>query len=203
MSNCKFPKLPILKNLKGQIDLYDIDLLWKQLRSGDKAGLAGLYRHYSKMLFIHGLTINSNREFIQDCVQEVYIDLWKYHQSLPAVENIKLYFFKSLRNKIYKEHKKEFKWTIEESIESLESVEACYSSESNESFLINFQREDLLQRKLAYKLKELPIRQKEVIQYLFFENFSYEETSKLMGINLRSVYTLAWKAISSLKKSMS
>jgi RNA polymerase sigma factor (sigma-70 family) len=69
-----------------------------------------------------------------------------------------------------------------------------------ESVLIGVQREKALQVKLASALEKLPMRQKEVVQYLFFENFSYEEVSKMMGINLRSVYTLAWKAVSSLKK---
>jgi len=44
------------------------------------------------------------------------------------------------------------------------------------------------------------VRQKQVIHLLFFEQIAYEEVSKLMGINLRSVYTLAWKAIANLKK---
>jgi DNA-directed RNA polymerase specialized sigma24 family protein len=51
-------------------------------------------------------------------------------------------------------------------------------------------------------MDKLPIRQKDVITCLFFEKFTYEDTSKVMELNLRSVYTLAWKAISSLKKSL-
>jgi len=51
-------------------------------------------------------------------------------------------------------------------------------------------------------MDKLPIRQKEVITCLFFEKFSYKETLKAMWLNFRSVYTLAWKAISSLKKSL-
>lgn len=55
---------------------------------------------------------------------------------------------------------------------------------------------------LMAALEKLPMRQKEVIAYLFFENHSYEDTSKIMGINVQSVYTLAWKAISNLKKKL-
>jgi DNA-directed RNA polymerase specialized sigma24 family protein len=55
---------------------------------------------------------------------------------------------------------------------------------------------------LMAALEKLPMRQKEVIQLLFFESHSYEDTSNIMGINIQSVYTLAWKAISNLKKTI-
>ena len=72
--------------------------------------------------------------------------------------------------------------------------------ESIESELIDIQREKGLQIKLANALDKIPLRQKQAIHLLFFEQLSYEEVSKLMGINLRSVYTIAWKAIANLKK---
>ncbi|MEX2565058.1 MAG: sigma factor-like helix-turn-helix DNA-binding protein, partial [Cyclobacteriaceae bacterium] len=40
----------------------------------------------------------------------------------------------------------------------------------------------------------------EVIHLLYYENCSYEDISKIMGINVQSVYTLAWKAIANLKR---
>src|SRR5690606_12479043 len=94
-------------------------------------------------------------------------------------------------------NQKEKKWN---KVAVGQHLESCFVAESEESKIIGIQREALVQKKLAMALGELPFRQKEVIQYLFFENFSYEETSILMGINLRSVYTLAWKAIANLKK---
>ncbi len=159
--------------------------------------MEGLYRHFSRQLFQYGLSIDPDQDFVKDCIQDVFIDLWKYHKNLQKADNIKVYLFKSLSHKIFRESKKENKWKKEE---IKENQEACFFTESIESELIDIQRDENLRKKLAIALGNLPHRQKEVIQYLFFENFSYEEVSKIMGINLRSVYTLAWKAISSLKK---
>ncbi len=167
------------------------------LKEGDRNGLEGLYRHFSRQLFQYGLSIDPDQDFVKDCIQDVFIDLWKYHKNLQKADNIKVYLFKSLSHKIFRESKKENKWKKEE---IKENQEACFFTESIESELIDIQRDENLRKKLAIALGNLPHRQKEVIQYLFFENFSYEEVSKIMGINLRSVYTLAWKAISSLKK---
>ena len=186
-----------MKILASPIANVELDSLWLVLKDGDRKGLEGLYRHFSRQLFQYGLSIHHDHDFVQDCIQEVFIDLWKYHKNLQKADNVKVYLFKSLSNKIFRESKKENKW---KKVEINENQEACFFIESIESELIGIQRDEYLQKKLAIALGNLPHRQKEVIQYLFFKNFSYEEVSRIMGINLRSVYTLAWKAISSLKK---
>lgn len=74
--------------------------------------------------------------------------------------------------------------------------------ESAEARLIDFQVESQLKVRLSEAVDHLPKRQKAVIDCLFFQDFSYEETSQIMKINLRSTYTLAWKAVASLKKHL-
>ena len=71
---------------------------------------------------------------------------------------------------------------------------------SLESHLIAAQTTRENKLKILKSLEKLPARQKEVLHLLFDDGFSYEETAEIMGINVRSVYTLAWKGISSLKK---
>ncbi|HSI75422.1 MAG TPA: sigma-70 family RNA polymerase sigma factor [Lunatimonas sp.] len=173
--------------------------LWLGLKSGDKHAFEQLYRMYVKVLFQLGTSITGDSDFVEDCIQELFIDLWKYKENIKPTDNVRLYLFRSLSNKINKEKKKAFKGN-----ERQRQALAYYPNrlESVEVKIVNAQREELLQKKLASCLKELPIRQSEVIQYLFFESLSYEDTAKLMGINLRSVYTLAWKALSSLKKAI-
>lgn len=186
-----------MKIQANPISCIDRDALWQLLREGERKGLEGLYRLYSKELFKYGLALVNDEDFVQDCIQEVFIDLWKYHLNLQKAENVKVYLFKSLSHKIYRESKKRSKWKWEE---LGEDSFGDLSVESKEGELISVQQEKNLQIKLARGLEKLPIRQKQAIQLLYFEQFSYEEVSKMMGINLRSVYTLAWKAIASLKK---
>ncbi|EON79262.1 RNA polymerase ECF-type sigma factor [Lunatimonas lonarensis] len=173
--------------------------LWLGLKSGDKHAFEQLYRQYVRVLFQLGRSITGDAEFTEDCIQELFIDLWRYRENIKPTDNVRLYLFRSLSNKINKAKKKASK-----GLEAQRQTAYDYPQrlESVESTIVNAQREEVLQKKLASSLKELPIRQNEVIQYLFFENLSYEATAKLMGINLRSVYTLAWKALSSLKKSI-
>lgn len=181
------------------MDFPDVDNCWKKLHEGDRRGLEGIYRHFAKILFQYGLSVVPDEDFVQDCIQEVFIDLWKYHRNIQRAENVKLYLFRSLSHKISRQAQKEKK---KNQTSLTENAAAGFFVESMENDLINIQGDEQLRQKLAHALQKLPLRQQEVIQYIFFESFSYEEVSKMMGINLRSVYTLAWKAISSLKKTV-
>lgn len=174
-------------------------LLWDQLKNGEKAGLEGIYVRFSPELFRYGMAIKSNRSFIKDCIQELFVDLWKYRNSIKQTDNVKLYLFRSLSNKICKEVARDKKRCLEDEISSYHFI---FVEDSVEDKFISIQRDQKIQFKLSKALDGLPLRQRQVIQHLFFENQSYEDTSKVMGINIESIYTLAWKAICGLKKSI-
>lgn len=177
----------------------DEGYLWNLLKSGDKVGLEEIYIHYSPDLFRYGMAIKPNRCLIKDCIQELFIDLWKYREGLNQTDNVRLYLIRCLSNRINKEIAKEKRFITNSKISTFEAV---LLEESIEERSINVQRDEDLQIKLRKGLDKLPARQREVIQLLFFEKRTYEETSKILDINVESSYTLAWKAIRNLKKAI-
>lgn len=174
-------------------------LLWQQVKNGERAGMEGLYVKYTQQLFKLGMSIKGDRSFIKDCIHEVFVNIWEYRLSLKDTDNVKLYLFKCLSHKIHKEVGKDKKRYGQESIDDYEALSPVDSVDPDVTHnSIDKKKKSELMR----ALEKLPMRQKEVIQYLFFENHSYDEISKIMGINVQSVYTLAWKAISTLKKRL-
>ena len=170
----------------------DDSKLWTQIKEGERAGLKALYIKYTQELFRLGMSIKGDRSLVKDCIQEVFLKIWQYRHTIKATDNVKLYLFKCLSNKIHKEigkDKKRYANLIPEMEENLGDDGEMDFGNSNEKGKL-----------LAEVLNSLPARQHEVIQLLYFENHSYEDTSVIMGINVQSVYTLAWKAIASLKK---
>ena len=184
---------PITENRPAK----DSDFNWELLMQGNRQGLEGLYKEYIVTLFNYGIALSKDENFIQDCIQEVFIDLWKYHKSLGKAVHVKAYLLRALSHKIFRENQQKTKLRT---VEWNDGIDNTMVVESIESELIDIQREKGLQIKLANALDKIPLRQKQAIHLLFFEQLSYEEVSKLMGINLRSVYTIAWKAIANLKK---
>lgn len=172
-------------------------VLWQQVKNGNKAGIEGLYVKYGQHLFRLGMSIKNDRSFIKDCIHDVFVDIWGYRNSLRNTDNVKLFLFKCLSNKIHKEIGKDKKRYSQESIDDYETSLVVHNTVA-ESYSNHIDEKNRMA--LMAALERLSARQKEVIQLLFFENQSYEEVSKIMDINVQSVYTLAWKAISNLRK---
>jgi RNA polymerase sigma factor (sigma-70 family) len=188
------------KSIKfNPIDHSDEMILWQQIRNGDKNGLEGLYLKYSRELYNLGMSIKQDKSFIKDCIHDVFLSVWNTRNRLGKTDNIKLYLFKCLSNKIYREVGKDKK---RYSPYSLEDYQEVWAVDGISPETLEGQTEELKKRKLLLALDKLPLRQREIIQYLFFDNQSYEAISQIMGLNLQSAYTLAWKAINNLKKSM-
>nr|MBI1229383.1 sigma-70 family RNA polymerase sigma factor [Cytophagales bacterium] len=168
--------------------------VWDQIKSDERAGMEALYRKYAQELFRLGMSIKADRSLVKDCIQEVFLNIWHYRHSVKATDNVKLYLFKCLSNKIHKEVGKDKRRfgplmpEMEENFSDEQEVETEITSSEK-------------QKRLLQVLHSLPPRQHEVIQLLYFENQSYEDTSLIMGINIQSVYTLAWKAIANLKNA--
>ncbi|MBB6327408.1 RNA polymerase sigma factor (sigma-70 family) [Algoriphagus iocasae] len=189
----------LMINLESKQDFFNDAAYWKAFIGGDRNALELIYRRYIQDLFRFGCSLLQDREQIKDLIQEVFIDLWKYHSNLQETDNVKNYLFKCLSNKIYKVSKDEAR---RRSVMEEHTAGLSFVFDSPESEMINLQRDESIKKKLHEAIVGLPIRQKEVIHHLFFDHLSYEQTSALMNINLKSVYTLAWKAISSLKKTV-
>jgi RNA polymerase sigma factor (sigma-70 family) len=179
--------------------LDDETQLWSQLKGGDRGSLEKIYRAYSQDLFRYGMAIKSNRSFIKDCIQELFVDLWRYREGLRQTDSIRNYLLRSLSNRILKEVSRDIR--LYRNCE-LSEIETILQEESEEEKLIGRQVTESLQRKLETALDQLPQRQREVIQLLFFEKLSYDAISRTLGISVDSSYTLAWKAISRMKKSV-
>lgn len=174
-----------------------LDTLWFDLRSGDKSALEAIYRNFIQDLFNFGMSLHSDETLVKDSIQDIFIDLWNYRSKLCSEVNIKQYLFKSLSNRIQKElgknaRRSSIHWMVDQEV----------LIDSTEDVLIQTQLDSEISSKMKLALDNLPIRQKEVLQYLYFEKLSYEDTSKQLDINIRSTYTLAWKAINALKKAI-
>lgn len=174
-------------------------MYWLQLKDGDRSALRFFYDSYVDELFGFGMKLGSSENQVKDAIQEVFLDLWKYHSRVSSAVNVRVYLYKCLANQIFKTGKETKKSRI---IHQGYVEESSLQVESVESTLINMQVETHLKIRLSEAVDDLPKRQKAVIDCLFFQDFSYEETAQILNINLRSTYTLAWKALSTLKRCL-
>ncbi|SHN33276.1 RNA polymerase sigma factor, sigma-70 family [Cyclobacterium lianum] len=175
----------------------DDKVCWQQIKNDESSGLETLYVKYTQELFRLGMAIKADRNLVKDCIQDVFFTIWRYRHSIKGNDNVKLYLFKCLSNKIHKEIGKEKKKysnltpEIEERLSIDPEVDLMGA-------VTNLQKRKHLQS----ALESLPGRQQEVLHLLYYENHSYEDICIIMGINVQSAYSLAWKAIANLKKRL-
>lgn len=77
--------------------------IWDLYRNGDQHAYNTLMRRYSKSLIVYGYRICQDRDFAKDCVQEVFLGLWKKREQINAVHAVKAYLFQCVRLRIFRD----------------------------------------------------------------------------------------------------
>ncbi len=170
--------------------------IWTALQKGEKKALEYIYCRYVNDLYNYGMKIEANHPLVKDCIQELFVEIWKNRGKLSMTDNIKFYLLKALKFKLYHPFSKELTY-CHSNLES-SAVEVVLSPET---ILIQGQHQEEQMLRLHQAMKQLPTRQQEILHLLFFEGLSYEQVSDIMAIRIRSVYTLAWKSLAALRKN--
>ena len=175
------------------------EYLWERFRQEDRRAYQQLYVRHLNALYNYGYKVLPNESVVADQIQDLFIDLWKYKVNLTQVKDVKHYLFRSLRNRIVKAIRQN-RYT---SFDLQEEHHGALIVLPFENKIIENQTRSETTKKLQRAFLVLSKRQREVINLLFYEKFSYEEVAGIMNINLRSAYTLAWKALAVLRKELS
>jgi RNA polymerase sigma factor (sigma-70 family) len=168
------------------------NLQWKQFVSGDEASFTELFKHFSKPLFNYGSKIVGDEELIKECLQELFLTLWKSRTRLSVnVVSVQSYLFLSFKRMLLRKSKQAAK-IISFNRKAYESFSIEYSIEQ-----IIIEKETVTEQEklLASALHQLTDRQKEAIYLKFYHNMSYEEIGEIMSINYQSLRSLVYKGI--------
>jgi RNA polymerase sigma factor (sigma-70 family) len=170
--------------------------LWQQFRAGDGSALEKLMAVHFRGLFHYGTKFTANREFIKDCVQDLFLDLWNRRHLLHEQVMVKAYLMASLRRRIHRDGQA-MKRFAEKPID--ENFNEFVFELSVEEAIIQVESVQALSQEIKTLLENLPPRQKEVIYLKFFEDMDREQIAKVMDINSQSVSNLLQTAYKQLK----
>ena len=181
--------LPLIMVPDNNFSITDDDSeLWDLFRAGDEVAYTRLIKKYSKILFNYGFRICQDKDFLKDCIQDVFLELWNRRLKINPTQAVKWYLFKAVRLRIFREQSK---WNRNE------------TPDENYTFLVEFNIEskmitDLETMELGTRIKQvlngLPPRQREIMYLRFYENLDFENISQIMEISKQSVHNLLQKA---------
>ncbi|PWT78630.1 MAG: hypothetical protein C5B59_01375 [Bacteroidetes bacterium] len=170
--------------------------VWQEFRHGDREAFAILFRKYYGSLFLFGSKFLTDKQLLEDAIQELFIELWQA-KSQTHVVSVKAYLLKSLKYKLLKIIRRENQAQL------LNENEHSFFEWSHENFLIARQDDQERKQHVLKAISYLSNRQKEIIYLKFYQNLSYEEVSDIMNINYQVARNLLCQAIKTLKKFLS
>lgn len=173
--------------------------IWDSFLSGDDQAYECIYKQHIQKLFLYGTTLTKDEDLIKDCIQDVFIYMFKNRQHLGKVSNIRSYLVMALRNTMMNSYRKQnsynkFKNSLEkEYVDDDTAIEKMIEQEN--------------ELKSTEQINNLWLvmtdRQKEIIYYKFFEELSLEEISQRLGIEYHSVANVIQRALKKMRNFLS
>ncbi len=186
-------------NLKNQIlnkDILDDNELWAELKAGDEQAFSILFKRYYGCLLQYGNTFLPFSEKVQDCVQDVFTDIWVYRNSLSSTVVVKAYLLSSVRKRIVRLHQRDRVFNKSKSVDAIE-------------FLFDFSVEHRLVSdeltagkvmQLNKVLNVLPARQKEALYLRYHNSLSVDEIAVILNVNYQSANNLLHRGLLNIRK---
>lgn len=165
-------------------------ILWQTFREGDRQAFETLLHVYYRPLFHYGTRLLKDPDLVNDCVQDLFVDLWERRIFLSDARNLKQYLFSALRNLILKEKKRNPNW--EELPEESEETETDTFTENR---IIHEETQQEKQAQVQKTLVHLTKRQQEILHLKFFEELTNEQIAELLDISRPAVANLLFQAI--------
>jgi RNA polymerase sigma factor (sigma-70 family) len=172
--------------------------LWNQFKAGDRIAFTRLMQTYYRDLFQYATKFTKDGELIKDCLQDLFLELWKKRSTLGETNYVKAYLLKAVRHKLYRQLYKNQRHTQAQPLDDNYCFDVVFSVEQ-----LQIREEEVLHvtEKLTTLLNQLPRRQKEIIYLRFFQELEVEQIVQVMEINPQSAYNLLHKAIHRLRQS--
>jgi len=177
-------------------NLFDDNALWSKLKDGDEKSFSMLFERYYADLVRYGNSLSPFEEKVQDCIQDVFTDIWIYRDTLQNSVVVKAYLLASVRKRIARLHERDHIFRKTTSTDSI-------------AFLLEFSVEHELMDdettkekvvRLNKLLNELPARQKEALYLRYHQGLSVEQIAEMLDVNYQSASNLLHRGLMSLRK---
>jgi RNA polymerase sigma factor (sigma-70 family) len=172
------------------------EILWQRLKSGDELAFSALFERYYRSLINYGNSLSAYPERVQDCVQDVFVNVWLYRNNLSDNVVAKAYLLSSVRKRIARLHERD---TIFRQTAPLDAVQFSLDF-SIEDQLIADEETSAQVSQLNRLINALPPRQKEALYLRYHQGLTIEQIGEMLDINHQSVSNLLHRCIQHLRK---
>ncbi|MDR7209380.1 sigma-70 family RNA polymerase sigma factor [Flavobacterium piscis] len=186
-----------MEQKKNTTNLTGDSLLWSKLKTGDEKAFSVLFKKHYEHLVRYGNSFSNHPEKIQDCVQDVFTDIWIYKHSLNDNDNVKAYLLSSVRKRFSR-------------LQAKDRIFNKIAPADATNFLFEFSIEHQLisDEITAHKVMQLnklinllPSRQKEALYLRYYQGLSVGQMADILEVNCQSANNLLHRALLNLRKN--
>lgn len=171
--------------------------LWAKIKEGQKKSFRALFLRYYDSLFNYGLSVCTEEEVVEDCLQELFYQLWERRTGLSDVQNVRGYLWISFRRRLMKQIKKRHS-SRKKSVQFDVNMKKVISIERD---IIDKEKQQQNHQKLQQVFEDLSTREREVLFLKYYEGMSYSEIGTILDVEYQTVRNYMYRAIDRLRKS--
>ena len=161
------------------------------IKNGDEAAYKALFSSYYKLLLGTAFNIMKNIDLSKDCVQEVFISIWKNRATLEIKTSLTPYLKRAVINRCINQLKRSERFDNEKKLEDLNLA--------NTNSAIQNIAKDELQKVIDKGLNQLPERCRVIFVMRRFEGYKVKEIGEILEISPKTVENQLTKALKVLK----
>lgn len=170
---------------------------WAVFLDGDKLALDHIVKTHYNLLYNYGRKFSADADLVKDCIQELFLSLWKNRVNTGQPESVRHYLLKAMRRRMQAAMVRQSRYPITDI--TFIPLEA-FSGGSPEADRVYAETRTELNSKIVQAFFQLSARQQEIIYLRFYLEADTAEIAQIMGLNRQSVYNLLKLALDRLKE---
>ncbi|GAB3891251.1 sigma-70 family RNA polymerase sigma factor [Larkinella knui] len=170
-------------------------VLWHLFREGEKQALGRLVERYYRVLKHYGLKFMVDEAVVEDCIQELFLQLWQNRLQINETDSVKHYLLKALRHHVLQYLRSQKRLVFEE----LDWDTSVAEDTDSEMLMIRQESLSSMMQQIRTQLDSLPTREREALYLRYYENLSIPEIAEVMHVNRQSVSNFLQKALHKLR----
>jgi RNA polymerase sigma-70 factor (ECF subfamily) len=174
----------------------DYELIKLMREKDDKQAFQLLYNKYWEKLYSIALLKVLDEDEASDIVQDLFVTIWIKRKELNINNNVDLYLFRSLKNRITNFYKR--KYLTEEKINEF-SINNPDKTNSDAESICSYKEVELIINK---ELENMPEKMKQVFLLSRDEQLSSKKISEMLSISDQTVRNQISKAIKRIKATL-
>jgi RNA polymerase sigma-70 factor (ECF subfamily) len=173
-------------------DAVDLTLL-ERVRSSDRAAFHELYvKFYHPLLrFIYRIT--NQLESAQEGVNDVMLVIWRSAKSFEGKSKVSTWILGIAYRKALKLRQGSLRWTDRFKARDVDDVDELFAGADEQTSQADLR--DLLE----HAMRDLPVKQRAVVELTYFHGYSYEEIARIVDCPVNTVKTRMFHARARLK----